>query len=121
MPLQPLADNLDSGTYAIFEEDSVKYDIYREAICHAIEDLVKIIGEERNIVVYLLGAGRGPLVSIHFHVFFLRHYETKITSLLFLFCGHSYKLIATEPAYENLTVKAPIFYCLFKIYACFFD
>ncbi|VIO91830.1 Uncharacterized protein BM_BM2581 [Brugia malayi] len=64
MPLQPLADNLDSGTYAIFEEDSVKYDLYREAICYAIEDLVKITGEERNIAVYLLGAGRGPLMQM---------------------------------------------------------
>lgn len=69
MPLQPLAENLDSGTYAIFEEDSVKYDLYREAICHAIEDLVKITGEERNIVVYLLGAGRGPLVSFTLIIF----------------------------------------------------
>uniref|UniRef100_A0A8R1TZE5 Protein arginine N-methyltransferase n=1 Tax=Onchocerca volvulus TaxID=6282 RepID=A0A8R1TZE5_ONCVO len=64
MPLQPLSDNLDSGTYAIFEEDSVKYDLYREAICHAIEDLVKIVGEEQSIVVYLLGAGRGPLMQM---------------------------------------------------------
>ncbi|KAM3715862.1 Protein arginine N-methyltransferase [Dirofilaria immitis] len=64
MPLQPLADNLDSGTYAIFEEDSVKYDLYREAISHAIEDLVKIINENRSIVVYLLGAGRGPLMQM---------------------------------------------------------
>ncbi|VDK83592.1 unnamed protein product, partial [Litomosoides sigmodontis] len=64
MPLQPLADNLDSGTYAIFEEDSVKYNLYREAVCHAIQDLVKITDEERNIVVYLLGAGRGPLMQM---------------------------------------------------------
>lgn len=72
MPLQPLSDNLDSGTYAIFEEDSVKYDLYREAICHAIEDLVKIVGEEQSIVVYLLGAGRGPLVSFAFIFLLLR-------------------------------------------------
>lgn len=62
MPLQPLTDDLDSGTYTVFEEDNVKYDLYRTAISHAIEDLVRLIGESRAIVVYLLGAGRGPLV-----------------------------------------------------------
>ncbi|MCP9259307.1 Protein arginine N-methyltransferase [Dirofilaria immitis] len=49
MPLQPLADNLDSGTYAIFEEDSVKYDLYREAISHAIEDLMQMIIEAEEL------------------------------------------------------------------------
>ncbi|VDK81747.1 unnamed protein product, partial [Gongylonema pulchrum] len=62
IPLQPLADNLDSGTYAVFEEDVVKYTMYREAISHAIEELVEIVADQRQIVVYLLGAGRGPLV-----------------------------------------------------------
>lgn len=64
IPLQPLADNLDSSTYAIFEEDSIKYDLYREAVSYAIEDLIKLVDDERNIVVYLLGAGRGPLMQM---------------------------------------------------------
>lgn len=80
IPLQPLADNLDSSTYAIFEEDSVKYDLYREAISHAIEDLVQIIADERSIVVYLLGAGRGPLVNTPLFVI-----SCCIDSTLFIF------------------------------------
>ncbi|VDK52122.1 unnamed protein product [Anisakis simplex] len=64
IPLQPLADNLDSGTYTTFEEDAVKYHKYREAIGYAIDELVSTIGDERQIVVFLLGAGRGPLMHM---------------------------------------------------------
>ncbi|KAF3925796.1 hypothetical protein ABW20_dc0101935 [Dactylellina cionopaga] len=60
-PLQPLADNLESMTYEVFEKDPVKYDQYERAIRLALEDL-KAQGIE-NISVAVVGAGRGPLVT----------------------------------------------------------
>ncbi|MFH4975631.1 hypothetical protein AB6A40_002340 [Gnathostoma spinigerum] len=63
IPLQPLADDLDSGTYATFEEDSVKYEKYGQAVELAIADLVYKINDGRKIIIMLLGAGRGPLMQ----------------------------------------------------------
>ena len=37
-PLQPLADNLDSKTYQVMEEDPVKYDAYERAAALALRD-----------------------------------------------------------------------------------
>mmetsp|Transcript_41063 Transcript_41063/g.39565 ORF Transcript_41063/g.39565 Transcript_41063/m.39565 type:complete len:191 (+) Transcript_41063:467-1039(+) len=37
-PLQPLADNLESSTYEIFENDVIKYQIYEEALYEAFLD-----------------------------------------------------------------------------------
>jgi type II protein arginine methyltransferase len=37
-PLQPLADNLESITYETFENDTIKYDIYEEALYQAFMD-----------------------------------------------------------------------------------
>ncbi|RVE43432.1 hypothetical protein evm_011927 [Chilo suppressalis] len=88
IPLQPLADNLDTHTYNVFEKDPVKYDQYQKAIAKALLDLQKkqILKEPRTIIsncteneelgqgdgdteknkrtitVMVLGAGRGPLV-----------------------------------------------------------
>lgn len=62
--MQPLADNLDATTYSVFEEDTIKYNKYREAIGLAISDLVELVKDSRDIIIFLLGAGRGPLVSI---------------------------------------------------------
>ncbi|CAJ0928687.1 unnamed protein product, partial [Mesorhabditis belari] len=62
MPLQPLSDNLDSGVYNTFEQDPVKYKKYQEAVNKAVDDLGESPGCE-NIVLYVLGAGRGPLVT----------------------------------------------------------
>ncbi|XP_032513622.1 protein arginine N-methyltransferase 5 [Danaus plexippus] len=89
-PLQPLADNLDTHTYNVFEKDPVKYDQYQKAIAQALSDLqmkrkeemkiqeedsagltnVKeiisgkngIVENDRPFTVMVLGAGRGPLV-----------------------------------------------------------
>lgn len=36
-PLQPLADNLESITYEVFEKDPVKYDQYEKAIKAALD------------------------------------------------------------------------------------
>lgn len=61
-PLQPLADNLESQTYEVFEKDPVKYAQYEEAIVRFLQDRVS---EDRgaNITIMVLGAGRGPLVQ----------------------------------------------------------
>ncbi|GMT20562.1 hypothetical protein PFISCL1PPCAC_11859 [Pristionchus fissidentatus] len=61
-PLQPLADNLQSGVYNTFEADTPKYKFYGEAIELALADMVKKRGKG-DVVLYVLGAGRGPLMS----------------------------------------------------------
>ncbi|KPI93226.1 Protein arginine N-methyltransferase 5 [Papilio xuthus] len=38
-PLQPLADNLDTHTYNVFEKDPIKYDQYQRAITQALIDI----------------------------------------------------------------------------------
>lgn len=59
-PLQPLNDHLGSTSYEDFELDPVKYRRYEDAIrlalqeCHARSD---------DVVLMVLGAGRGPLVD----------------------------------------------------------
>lgn len=87
-PLQPLMNHLEFSTYATFESDPVKYQKYEEAIfcflkdfkskvilsCGALEaestdalDDSKVQNadqvEELKVIIYVLGAGRGPLVS----------------------------------------------------------
>jgi protein arginine N-methyltransferase 5 len=37
-PLQPLMDDLGSATYEVFERDPVKYRLYEEAVCQALQD-----------------------------------------------------------------------------------
>ena len=62
-PLQPLYDNLETGTYEVFEVDPSKYILYQRAIEAAMID--KIPENEKNtkqLVLMLLGAGRGPLI-----------------------------------------------------------
>lgn len=60
MPLQPLADNLESSSYEAFENDEAKYDAYERAITAALRDAPST----RTVsVVFVVGAGRGPLVS----------------------------------------------------------
>lgn len=66
-PLQPLADNLESITYEVFEKDPVKYDLYYHAIAQALIDWREqgkpASGPDGRIVVAVVGAGRGPLVT----------------------------------------------------------
>lgn len=66
-PLQPLADNLESVTYEVFEKDPVKYDWYERAVAQALSDW-----SEQNkptssptgaVVIAVAGSGRGPLVT----------------------------------------------------------
>ncbi|PAV60874.1 hypothetical protein WR25_02285 [Diploscapter pachys] len=63
-PLQPLADNLDSAVYNTFEQDLTKYRKYREAVEAALKDIGETGRHAEEAVVYVLGAGRGPLVTM---------------------------------------------------------
>ncbi|GAB6019990.1 hypothetical protein CHUAL_002743 [Chamberlinius hualienensis] len=62
-PLQPLADNLESQTYEIFEKDPVKYSKYKEAITRAIADKTLNPELDETLIIMVVGAGRGPLVQ----------------------------------------------------------
>lgn len=66
-PLQPLADNLESVTYEVFEKDPIKYDWYERAIALALTDW-KALNKPTSsasgaVVVAVAGSGRGPLVT----------------------------------------------------------
>ena len=62
-PLQPLMDNLESGTYEVFEKDPVKYREYQRAIhCALMDRVAKEDLDSKVVLVMVLGAGRGPLV-----------------------------------------------------------
>jgi protein arginine N-methyltransferase 5 len=63
-PLQPLMDNLEAQTYEVFEKDPIKYSQYQLAIYQAL--LARVPHDQRDtqtIIVMVLGAGRGPLVT----------------------------------------------------------
>ncbi|KHJ31460.1 putative protein arginine n-methyltransferase [Erysiphe necator] len=66
-PLQPLADNLESITYEVFEKDPVKYDLYEKAIACALIDWSKeskpTSSKNGSVVIAVAGSGRGPLVT----------------------------------------------------------
>jgi type II protein arginine methyltransferase len=66
-PLQPLTVNLESVTYEVFEKDPIKYDWYERAIARALSDWIAqrkpASGTDGRIVVAVVGAGRGPLVT----------------------------------------------------------
>lgn len=62
-PLQPLMDNLESGTYEIFEKDPTKYTEYQKAMYSALVDFIpEEEKESKTAVLMVVGAGRGPLV-----------------------------------------------------------
>lgn len=58
-PLQPLKDHLENQTYDTFEKDPVKYTEYGRAIRMALEDRAS----RSAVVLAVVGAGRGPLVT----------------------------------------------------------
>ncbi|CAM9328766.1 unnamed protein product, partial [Phaeothamnion confervicola] len=60
-PLQPLMDNLESQTYEAFEKDPVKYAQYEKAVVAALRS-VKSVSKSREVLLIVVGAGRGPLV-----------------------------------------------------------
>jgi len=61
-PLQPLMDNLESQTYETFEKDPTKYQGYEDAITLCLKTEPFLEGKE-EVVLMVLGAGRGPIVS----------------------------------------------------------
>ncbi|KAL2821650.1 PRMT5 arginine-N-methyltransferase-domain-containing protein [Aspergillus granulosus] len=66
-PLQPLTVNLESITYEVFEKDPIKYEWYERAIAKALSDWSEqkkpTSNPDGRVVVAVVGAGRGPLVS----------------------------------------------------------
>jgi type II protein arginine methyltransferase len=66
-PLQPLTVNLESITYEVFEKDPIKYEWYERAISQALGDWVEqkkpTSSPDGRVVVAVVGAGRGPLVT----------------------------------------------------------
>lgn len=66
-PLQPLTVNLESITYEVFEKDPVKYDWYEKAVARALHDWIEqgkpTSNPDGRVVVAVVGAGRGPLVT----------------------------------------------------------
>ncbi|KAL9624109.1 MAG: hypothetical protein Q9160_001631 [Pyrenula sp. 1 TL-2023] len=66
-PLQPLTVNLESITYEVFEKDPIKYAWYGRAIARALHDWAEdekpTSGPDGRVVVAVVGAGRGPLVT----------------------------------------------------------
>ncbi|EAN33344.1 PRMT5 arginine-N-methyltransferase family protein [Theileria parva strain Muguga] len=82
VPLQPLRDNLDSSTYNEFEKCSFKYNCYDQAISSFITTKHGELNQPNNLnsninySVYVLGAGRGPLVEVVMDVFRRNHIPT---------------------------------------------
>lgn len=65
-PLQPLRDDLTQEIYAVFEADPIKYRLYFDATLAALKDMQEAgsIGTEKNpVVMMVVGAGRGPVVT----------------------------------------------------------
>lgn len=66
-PLQPLTVNLESITYEVFEKDPIKYEWYEQAIGKALSDWLEqkkpTSGPDGRVVLAVVGAGRGPLVT----------------------------------------------------------
>ncbi|BDD62772.1 hypothetical protein MAP00_007734 [Monascus purpureus] len=66
-PLQPLTVNLESITYEVFEKDPIKYEWYERAIAKALNDWAEqkkpTSDPKGRVVVAVVGAGRGPLVT----------------------------------------------------------
>ncbi|EGC47402.1 shk1 kinase-binding protein [Histoplasma capsulatum var. duboisii H88] len=66
-PLQPLTVNLESITYEVFEKDPIKYEWYERAIAKALKDWAEqgkpTCHPEGHVVLAVVGAGRGPLVT----------------------------------------------------------
>jgi protein arginine N-methyltransferase 5 len=66
-PLQPLTVNLESITYEVFEKDPIKYAWYERAVARALHDWIEqgkpTSNPDGRVVVAVVGAGRGPLVT----------------------------------------------------------
>lgn len=79
-PLQPLMDNLESQTYEIFEKDTMKYQLYEDAIfqclCDRNADKEKETSKSPQVVV-VVGAGTLVIPSrqfVYIYIFFWNVY-----------------------------------------------
>ncbi|KAJ1973427.1 hypothetical protein H4R35_004125 [Dimargaris xerosporica] len=73
-PLQPLMDHLESATYATFEQDPIKYQLYEKAIYQALLDRVPAHNEQpylnaaklacRKVKVYALEKNPNAYVTL---------------------------------------------------------
>lgn len=61
-PLKPHSESLTNYVYSVFEQDSIKYDMYQDAIQKALHDLIAS-SRSQSLVVLIAGAGRGPMVE----------------------------------------------------------
>lgn len=61
-PLQPLQENVESIVYEVFERDPVKYIKYEDAVVSYLKKW-QVRGCSARPRVFVVGAGRGPLVS----------------------------------------------------------
>ncbi|CCF60491.1 hypothetical protein KAFR_0K01370 [Kazachstania africana CBS 2517] len=62
-PLKPHSDMLSNSIYSIFERDTMKYDLYEQAVYDALSDLSLMATKSNPLVILVAGAGRGPLVD----------------------------------------------------------
>lgn len=76
-PLQPLKHNLQSYVYETFEQDPIKYYEYQRAISKALIDKY----QDKVLVVYVVGAGRGPLVDATFEAAKESNIKVKISAI----------------------------------------
>jgi protein arginine N-methyltransferase 5 len=79
-PLQPLQDHLEFHTYETFEKDPVKYAEYQRAMTMVMIDIHNNDKETTAtttgpLTLFVIGAGRGPLVTCALHA----HRESHIS------------------------------------------
>ena len=91
VPLQPLACNLDSETYRVFESDYAKYENYEQAMSLALDTKLETTYSDHRIVIMILGAGRGPLVDA-----LIRAIQTKTSA------SRRYKVYALDKSFSSV-------------------
>jgi len=116
LPLQPLRDNLMSCVYNVFEQDPVKYTQYQKAIHMAIIDM-----KVKEVVIAVIGAGRGPLVkaslraadlaAVNVKVYAIEKNENAIPTLMLYqknIWGNSVQVVFTDGRQWNPSKKCDI-------------
>ena len=70
VPLETINNDLTSAVYETFEEDKVKYEKYQAAI----EKAIKAKSNQKDLIIAVAGAGRGPLVDCALRVGAVNNY-----------------------------------------------
>lgn len=73
--MQPLTEHLETMIYEVFEKDQVKYVEYQNAIEKALRRLDEQLEE---VVVMVVGAGRGPLVQAALNASYVTKRKVKV-------------------------------------------